>query len=102
MQFSEVAHGTLLPILRFVLDEKFQQTASKFAILYIGIQKPQVALSVFHFMQLYVSKRFAGTFCRAQTLKLGGVLLYCTYHRALKMDLYYCTLGIFFGLFLQV
>ena len=28
-------HTTLLPILRFVLDEKFQQNASKFAIFYI-------------------------------------------------------------------
>ena len=38
----------------FVLNEKFQQNASKFAVFYIGIRKPKVAFSVFHFMPLYI------------------------------------------------
>ena len=32
----------LLPISEFVLDEKFQQNAPKFAIFYIGIRKPKI------------------------------------------------------------
>ena len=43
---------SLLQISGFVLDENFQQKASKFAIFYIGIQKPKVAFTVFHFMLL--------------------------------------------------
>ena len=39
----------LLPISGFVLDEKFQRKASKFAIFYIGIRKPKVASSVLLF-----------------------------------------------------
>ena len=44
----------LLPISGFVLDERFQRNASKFAIFHIGIQKPKVAFSVFHFAQFYI------------------------------------------------
>ena len=44
----------LLPISRFVLDKKFQQNDSKFAKFYIGIGKPKVAFSVFHFVLLYI------------------------------------------------
>ena len=102
----------LLSISGFVLNEKFQRNTSKFAIFYIGIRKPKVAFSVFHFVLFYffpswvprsmstltrafireknkvalneklkkqlwvfvylykiwqILKRFAGTFCRAQT-----------------------------------
>ena len=46
--------STLLPISEFALDEKFQRNASKFAIFYIGIRKPKVAFSVFHFVVLYI------------------------------------------------
>ena len=46
--------AALLPILRFMLDEMFQRNASKFAIFYVGIRKPKVAFSVFHFVLLYV------------------------------------------------
>ena len=46
--------ASLLPISGFVLDKKFQRNASKFAIAHI-------------------LKRFAGTFRRTQTLRLGGV-----------------------------
>ena len=45
---------SLLPISGIVLDEKFQRNASKFAIFYIGIRRPKVAFSVFHFVQLYI------------------------------------------------
>ena len=45
---------SLLPISGFVLNEKFQRNASKFAIFYIPILKPKVAFSVFYFVQLYV------------------------------------------------
>ena len=56
---------SLLPILRFVLDEKFQRNASKF----------EVTLG-FHIYKIWqILKRFAGTFRRAQTLKWGGVVL---------------------------
>ena len=34
-EIFEVSNITLLPILRFLLDEKFQRNASKFAIFYI-------------------------------------------------------------------
>ena len=44
---------SLLPISGFVLDEKFQLKASKFAIFHIPIRKPKVAFSVFHFVLLY-------------------------------------------------
>ena len=72
---------TLLPILRFVLDEKFQQNASKFAILYI-YENPKLLFPFFiscYFIFVpnecrQILKRFAGTFRRAQTLKLGGVM----------------------------
>ena len=37
----------------FLLDEMTWQNTSKFAIFYIGIQKPKVAFSIFNFMQLY-------------------------------------------------
>ena len=33
-----------------MLDEMTRQNTSKFAIFYIGIQKPKVAFSIFHFV----------------------------------------------------
>ena len=36
------------------LDEMTQQNASKFAIFYIGMRKPKVAFSIFHFVLLNV------------------------------------------------
>ena len=46
---------TLLLMSGFVLDEKFQQNASKFAIFYLilYVRKPKVAFSIFHFVLLY-------------------------------------------------
>ena len=93
----DITTYTLLPILRFVLDEKFQRNASKFAIfdlyenpkllfpffiscyvLYIftsrnGKRKKQLWVFVYLYQICHILKRFAGTFCRAQTLNLGGV-----------------------------
>ena len=46
------ATQSLLPISEFVLDEKFQRNASKFAI-YIKFTKTQSCFSVFHFVLLY-------------------------------------------------
>ena len=58
---------SLLIISKFVLDEMFQRNASKFAIFYKDIWKLK-------YMKIWqILKRFAGTFCRAQTLKLWGV-----------------------------
>ena len=52
-QHTLLCAGALLPILRFVLDEKFQRNASKFAIFYIPIRKPKVVFAVFHFVLHY-------------------------------------------------
>ena len=107
--------STLLPISEFVLDEKFQRNASKFAIFYI-YENPKLLFPFFiscYFIFLpnecpslcrhssghslcknkcsmkwktekatlgfrkykiwQILQRFAGTFRRAQTLKLGRV-----------------------------
>ena len=112
--------NTLLKISGFVLDQKFQRNASKFAIFYIYKKKTKLLFPFFiscyiifllmnalfyvdidkgihqvktknikqhemkngknqllFFVYLYriwqILKHFAGTFHRAQTLKLGGV-----------------------------
>ena len=57
---------TPLKISEFVLDKRFQWNASKFAIFYIGTYT-KIQSCFF---------RFAGTFCRAHSLKLGGVFSY--------------------------
>ena len=63
----KVAHLSLRYVLtiqkkRFMLDEKFQRNASKFAIFYIPIRKPK-ASSVFHFMLLLFSSCAAIPYC---------------------------------------
>ena len=82
---------SLLPILRFMLDEKFQWNASKFAIFYMyknpkllfpffiseysslkwKMEKATLGFRIYKIWKIL--KRFAGTFRWAQTLKLGGV-----------------------------
>ena len=46
--------NSLLPISGFVLDEKFQWNASKFAVFYMYEKwKAKVVFSIFHFGQLF-------------------------------------------------
>ena len=51
------------PNFRVLLNKKFQQNASKFAIFYIGIRKPIVAFSVFHFVLLCFSPNECPVLC---------------------------------------
>ena len=51
---AQIVNISLLLISEFVFDKKFQRNASKFAIIYIHIQKPKVTFSVFHFVLLYI------------------------------------------------
>ena len=84
----------LLPNSGFVLDEKFQRNASKFAIFHVykkaellfpffilcySIFSPNKCQQLWVFVDTkylwQILKCFAGTFRRAQILKLGGVPL---------------------------
>ena len=74
---------SFLPISEFLFNEKFQQNTSIIThILYV--RKPKLTISSFHYINLWPSyikiwqilKRFTGTYCREQSLKLGGVYKY--------------------------
>ena len=77
-----------------MFNKKFQQNTSIITnILYVRKQK--LTISSFHYINLWSSyikiwqilKRFAGTYCREQTLKLGGVYQY-TIRRQTKFVIY--------------
>ena len=67
--------GALFPISEFVLDEMFQQKRFKiFHILYTYKKTHSYFGLGFRIYKIWqILKRFAGTFRRAQTLKLEGV-----------------------------
>ena len=74
---------SFLPISEFLFNENFQQNTSIIThILYV--RKPKLTISSFHYINLWPSyikiwqilKHFTGTYCREQSLKLGGVYKY--------------------------